>query len=391
MTERLYYHDSFLTRFEARVAEARDGGARVVLDRTAFYPASGGQPCDTGSLNGARVTAVEEEGEGRIVHILESPLPETERVEGVIDWPRRFEHMQQHSGQHLLSAVFGHLFGFATASFHMGAAASTIDLDTPAVTAQQLAAAERRANELVWENLPVSVSFEDAASAEGLRKEPGREGPLRIITIEGIDRSACGGTHVRSTGQIGAILVRKTERIRGQTRVEFLCGVRALARARADYEALDRTARCFSAALDDVPQAAAAALEQAREAEKARRRASLELAELRGKALYAACPPDARGLRIHVERTGKGPIGDEIRALAQSFCAAGQGVFVAACEDPPSILLATGEATGIEAGARLKAALEKCGGRGGGSARIAQGSLPSAEVLEALVRALAQR
>jgi alanyl-tRNA synthetase len=390
MTERLYYHDSYLTEFDAHLLEASHGGTRVLLDRTAFYPASGGQPFDTGTLNGVRVTAVEEDDAGRVVHVLESPLPEAGQVHGVIDWARRFEHMQQHTGQHLLSAVFEELFGFRTVSFHMGAAASTIELDAPLVTPEQLAAAERRANELVWQDVPVRVSFEDAA-AEGLRKEPGREGVLRIITIEGIDRSACGGTHVRSTGQIGAVLVRRTERIRGQTRVEFLCGVRAIGRARADYTALNRTARLFSAALDDVPQAAAAALEQAKEAEKARRKLALELAELRGRALYAACAPDGRGLRVHVERIEKGPISDELRALAQSFCAGGQGVFVGVCTDPPSILLATGEQTGIEAGARLKAALEKYGGRGGGSARIAQGSLPSAEVLEALVRALAQR
>lgn len=391
MTERLYYHDSYLREFDARVVEARDGGTRVALDRTAFYPASGGQPFDTGTLNGVRVTAVEEDDAGRVVHVLESPVAEGERAHGVIDWARRFEHMQQHTGQHLLSAVFEQLFGFRTVSFHMGAAASTIELDASSVTPEQLAAAERRANELVWQDVPVRVSFEDAAAAKGLRKEPGREGVLRIITIEGIDRSACGGTHVRSTGQIGAVLVRRTERIRGQTRVEFLCGVRAVTRARADYTALERTARLFSAALDDVPQAAAAALEQAKEAEKARRKLALELAELRGRALYEACETDGRGLRVHVERIGKGPVGEELRALAQSFCAGGHGVFVAACADPPSILLATGEQTGIEAGARLKAALEKCGGRGGGSARVAQGSLPSAEVLEALVQTLAQR
>lgn len=391
MTERLYYTDSFLTEFDAHVVERLDGGTRVVLDRTAFYPTSGGQPHDTGVLNGVRVTAVEEDPEGRIVHVLEQPLPESDEVRGVIDWPRRFDHMQQHTGQHLLSAVFEQLFGFVTVSFHMGAEASTIDLDAPAVTPAELAAAERRANEILCQDLPVSITFEDAASATGLRKESAREGTLRIITIEGADRSACGGTHVRSTGQIGAILVRKTEKIRGQTRVEFLCGSRAIARARADFEALDRTARQFSAALDDVPQAAAALLEQAKQAEKTRRKLALELAALRGRALYESCPPDSGGLRIYVERIEAGPIDDEARALAQSFCAAGRGVFVAACQNPPSILLATGADTGIDAGARLKAALEKCGGRGGGSPRIAQGSLPSAEILEALVRALSQR
>ncbi len=391
MTDRLYYHDCYLTEFDARVLEATSDGTRIVLDRTAFYPTSGGQPFDTGDLNGVRVTAVEEDEDGRIVHILAAPLPPAGQVHGRVDWPRRFEHMQQHTGQHLLSAVFEHLFGFRTVSFHLGSESSTLDLDTTSIAAEQLAAAERRANELVWQDLPVSIGFEDSSCAEGLRKAPGREGLLRIVAIEGIDRSACGGTHVRTTGQIGAILVRRIEKIRGQTRVEFLCGVRAISRARADFETLDRTARVFSAALDDVPQAAGAAVEQAKQAEKARRRLALDLAELRGKALYQACEPDARGLRLHVERLPQGPIGEETRALAQSFCAGGHGIFIAACQDPPSLLIATGEATGIEAGPRLKAALEKCGGRGGGSARIAQGSLPSAEVLEALVQALSQR
>lgn len=391
MTERLYYHDSYVTEFDATIVDSLDGGARVVLDRTAFYPASGGQPHDTGVLNGVRVVAVEEDSEERILHVLDPPLPESARARGAVDWPRRFDHMQQHTGQHLLSAVFEQLFGFATVSFHLGAEASTIELAAPAVTAEQLSAAERRANELVWQDLPVRICFEDAATAAGLRKESGRGGTLRIIEIEGADRSACGGTHVRSTGQIGAILVRKTEKIRGQTRVEFLCGSRAVARARADFEALDRTARLFSAAPDDVPHAAAALLEQAKQAEKSRRKLALELAELRGKALYASCEPDAGGLRLHVERLVSGPVDDELRALAQSFCSGGRGVFVAACQNPPSILLASGAETGIDAGQRLKAALEKCGGRGGGSARIAQGSLPSAGILESLVAALGQR
>ncbi|GIU76566.1 MAG: alanyl-tRNA editing protein [Bryobacteraceae bacterium] len=391
MTERLYYTDSFLTEFDARVVRAEDGRTRIVLDRTAFYPTSGGQPHDTGTLAGVPVVRVED-ADDEIVHVLAAPLPESGTAHGVIDWPRRFDHMQQHSGQHLLSAVFDQLFGYRTASFHLGSAASTIDLDTASIAPGELAAAERRANELVWQDLPVRVSFEDSRQAEGLRKEAAREGLLRIITIEGVDRSACGGTHVRSTGQIGVVLVRKTEKIRGMTRVEFLCGGRAIARARADYEALDRTARLFSAALEDVPAAAAGALEQAREAEKTRRRLALELATLRGKALYDACAPeDATGLRIHVERLAQGPPGDEIRAMAQSFCAAGDGLFIAASASPPSVLFACGQNTGFQAGARLKAVLEQHGGRGGGAGQMAQGSLPSAELLDAVIAALLQR
>ncbi len=390
MTERLYYHDSFVTEFDARPVWVSGDRTRVVLDRTAFYPTSGGQPFDTGTLAGVPVVGVEEEDE-HIVHTLAAPLPASEMLRGVVDWPRRFDHMQQHSGQHLLSAVFDQLYGYRTASFHLGSTASTIDLEAASIPPEQLAAAERRANELVWHDLPVRISFEDAAAAEGLRREAAREGLLRIITIEGVDRSACGGTHVRSTGQIGAILLRKTEKIRGMTRVEFLCGGRAIARARSDYDALDRTARLFSAALDDVPQAAAAALEQAREAEKARRRLALELAALRGKALHEACPADSAGVRVHVERISEGPLGDEIRAMAQSFCEPGDALFIAVCASPPSVLFAAGSNTGVQAGARLKAVLESFGGRGGGAARMAQGSVPSAELLEAVVAALLQR
>lgn len=385
MTERIYYNDSYQRTFEARVIGTEDGGRKIYLDRTAFYPASGGQPSDSGTLNGVRVVEVVDEEE-RIAHVVESPL-ESERAAGVIDWERRFDHMQQHSGQHLLSAAFEELYGMKTVSFHLGAECSTIDLETGSLTREQARAVEDRANELALECRAVGVQYEDAATAGGLRKATEREGTLRIVTIDGLDRSACGGTHVRTTGEIGPTLIRKLDKIRGNVRVEFLCGRRAMRRSRADYEALSAAARRLGAGLDEVPQLVEALQEQAKESEKARRKLAVELALRRGAELFAAADEDAQGLRRHVERAAEG-LNDELRALAQGFTGTGRGVFIGVCDNPPSLLYAASAASGIHAGNRLKGALAAQGGRGGGNAQLAQGSLSSVEALNALLAAL---
>jgi len=385
MTERLYYADSYLRSFRAQVVEVAGDGLTVYLDRTAFYPASGGQPCDTGSIAGRAVLDVVDEGE-RIAHRLSAPL-DAGVADCAIDWERRFDHMQQHSGQHLLSAVFAGAFALRTASFHLGADSATIDLEGGPVDPPSVREAERRANAVVFENRPLAVEFEDAAAASGLRKPSEREGTLRIVSIAGLDRSACGGTHVRSTGEIGPILIRKIEKVRETTRVEFVCGGRAIRRARADFEALSAAAQLFSVSLDDLPAIAAAHLETARAADKARRKLELELATFQGRELYAATAPDADGLRHHTRRLERGGL-DELRALAQSFTGQPKSVFVAALDDPPSVLLAASADSGIDAGKLLKAALAQTGGRGGGSSRIAQGSVAHRELLDRVLEKL---
>ena len=227
MTERLYYTDAYCTRFEANIAEVVDGEKpRVYLDRTAFYPTSGGQPHDIGRLGVATVLDVIDEGE-RIAHLVEGAIT-GERVTGEVDWPRRYDHMQQHTGQHVLSAIFSDSLGAQTLSVHFGADSSTLDLSVESITPEALRDVERRANEIAWENRPVRVTFEDAVAADGLRKSSDRAGELRIVSIEALDRSACGGTHVRSTSEIGPVLLRRTERAKKALRVEFLCGGRAL-------------------------------------------------------------------------------------------------------------------------------------------------------------------
>ena len=217
MTERLYYSDSYLCNFRACVVDRSEDGHTVYLDHTAFYPSSGGQPHDVGSIAGVSVLNVVDEAE-RIAHQLASPVPGGP-VDCAIDWSRRFDHMQQHTGQHLLSAVFQEAFALKTVSFHLGAESATIDLEGGLVEPRTAQEAERRANQIVFEDRPVRVDFQHATEVLDLRKPSEREGTLRIVSIQDLDRSACGGTHVRSTGEIGPILIRKLDKVRQTTRV----------------------------------------------------------------------------------------------------------------------------------------------------------------------------
>lgn len=388
MTERLYYTDSYLRGFSADVADASADRLTLYLNRTAFYPTSGGQPFDTGLIGSARVMEVVDEGE-RIAHRLEQPWSNEAAgaVECAIDWERRFDHMQQHSGQHLLSAVFEELFALKTVSFHLGAESSSIDLEGGAVDARTVEQAEWRANQAIYEDRPVTVQFQEAEEVSGLRKASERQGTLRIVSIDGLDRSACGGTHVRSTGEIGVVLVRKLEKIRQSVRVEFLCGSRAVRRARNDFQALTAAAQSFSSPLDEVPSLVAAQLETARAAEKVRRKLESDLATYQGRELYHTTAPGADGVRRVVRRAEQGSL-EELRALAQSFTADTKAVFIAALSDPPSVLLAASADAGIDAGKILKAALTEAGGRGGGTARMAQGSVPDHTALERVLEKL---
>ncbi|MCU1272576.1 MAG: alanyl-tRNA synthetase [Bryobacterales bacterium] len=385
MTERLYYTDSYLREFRARVLERSGDGATLYLDRTAFYPTSGGQPNDIGSIDGTAVLDVVDEGE-RVAHRTASPVDAAE-VECRVDWSRRLDHMQQHSGQHLLSAVFIEQFGIETVSFHLGQEISTIDLEIPAVDMEKVTAAERRANEAVWENRPIAVTYEDANAAGDLRKPSDRAGTLRIVSIQGLDRIACGGTHVRLTGEIGPILIRRMEKIRNNVRVEFLCGTRAVRRARADYSALSRIAQLFSTSVDETSQVAATQIEAARDAERLKRKLDAELARYQGRELYEATATDATGIRRAVRRLPKGTL-DDLRALAQSFTAQPKAVFTGVIEQPPAVLLAASADSGLDAGKTLQPLLAQAGGRGGGNARMAQGSVPGREALDGVVRAL---
>ncbi len=385
MTTRLYYADSYLTEFDARVVERAEDGRRVYLERTAFYPTSGGQPHDTGVLGDASVRDVIDEGE-RIAHVLDTPVNES-TLTGRIDWPRRFDHMQQHTGQHVLSAVLEDLFGWATVSVHFGVDVSTLDVDVPTVTPDQVARAERRANEIVFENRPVTVSYEDAAEASGLRKASAREGTLRIVSIADLDRSACGGTHVRATGEIGAILIGKIDKVRQSARLEFVCGLRSVGRARADHDALARLAQSLSAAPNEVADLVARQSTRLKDAESRLRALETDLAARIARERYDGVQADDSGIRRVMERRASGSL-DELRPLALATASLPRAVFVGAVESPAALLVAASDDSGFDAGRAIKAALVDAGGRGGGSARLAQGTLPSREALDRAIASI---
>jgi alanyl-tRNA synthetase len=387
MTRRLYYTDCYLRDFEAAVIDRADDGRRVYLDRTAFYPTSGGQPFDTGRLGGIEVTEVVDEGQ-RIAHLLTEPLS-GQRVRGQVDWPRRFDHMQQHTGQHLLSAVVAELFGFLTVGVHFGRETSTLDLEIGAFTPAQVTAVEARANEIVAENRPVYVSFEEAESVTGLRKLSDRAGDLRVVTIRDLDRSACGGTHVLATGEIGAFLIRKVERSRQRLRLEFVCGARAIRRARGDHELLARLAAEFSSSADELPGLIEAQRQELKHASSARKEVQMALDLGRARELYRQAAPDATGIRRVVVRE-EGPL-DTLRGVAQAFTSMPRAIFVGAVASPPAVMLSASPDSGVDSAGVLKGLLASVGGRGGGSARLAQGILPGRAQLETVVASIGGR
>jgi alanyl-tRNA synthetase len=319
--------------------------------------------------------------EGRIAHVMDRPLSATD-AEGRIDWPRRCDHMQQHTGQHLLSSVMVELFGIPTLSFHMGEAVSTIELGTATLAPGRVERTEEYCAEIVAQARPVSITFEDSTSDLGLRKASERTGELRIVSIEGLDRSACGGTHVRSTAEIGSILIRKLDKVRGNVRLEFVCGLRALRQARRDFRTLSEIGGALSIAFEDAPAAVKTQAAKVKAMEKTCQRLAVELAQREGRELYAATRPDDHGLRRVTER---GTIDEAMRARAQAFVTGNRSMFLAVSEDSPSLLLAASADSGIHAGERLRAAVTAAGGRGGGNQTLAQGSVPSAELLRSVV------
>lgn len=388
MTKHLYYDDSFLYEFDAEVAVLIDGSGpesrpAAILNQTAFYPTSGGQIFDTGWLLPAgkqklRVVEVAEKEDGTILHFLEEAagLEERAQVHGTIDVERRRDHMQQHSGQHVLSAAFIQLFDVPTVSFHMGDDYCSIDLDTRSLSQRQVEEAERLANDIVVENRPVGIRFVTQTEARelGLRKlPPAGKDELRLIDIQNFDLSACGGTHVHHTGQIGSILLRKTEKVKQGWRLEFVCGQRAVATARSDYTTLVDAASLFSAHLRDVPQQIRKAQEESRGSRKAREQLLEELADLYAARLLSETAESA-GRKIVVRTFADRDLAF-IKLLAQRLTRQYSATIalLGTTFEPPALVFGQSPGQPFDMGALMKEALAKLGGRGGGSKDMAQG------------------
>jgi len=403
VTERLYYSDSFLHEFSGLVTSVREvpgvsgePGWQLTLDRTAFYPTSGGQPFDTGVLRAksqgdatleTRVEQVEEDEDGALWHFVQRPLAPETHVQGQVDWGRRFDHMQQHTGQHLLSAVFLAELHAPTVSFHLGESSSTIDLAGGPLAHHSLERVERIANEIIADDRPVIMRYisrdeADAMLAAGeLRKLPDRQGAIRLIEIAGCDRNACGGTHVRSTGQIGGLLLRGVEKVSRGVRVELVCGLRAVRTARADAATLSETSALLSTGAAEMPAAVSRLLAEGKANAKERQRLREELAVFHAARLVAEAPVE-NGLRLIV-RAWTDRDREFVRLLASRTAAATPSTAVIFCANevqPARMFVARSADLNFNCGQILREELARLGLRGGGSADLAQGDVPAEQV-----------
>jgi alanyl-tRNA synthetase len=394
-TRRLYYGDSYLGEFDADLVSCekgvhRDGRAtfEVILEETAFYPTSGGQPHDLGRLDDAEVLDVRDDGD-EIVHIVDRGF-QRGKVHGCIHWARRIDHMQQHTGQHLLSAIFQERFGLATVSFHLGSEVSTIDLRGNEPSEAVLEGAERAANEVIFDDRPVTVRYGTAEKLAqlGVRKEVERTGILRAIEIEGVDLQPCGGTHVRKTSQIGVTLVRRCNKIRQDWRVEFVCGRRTERVARADAKLLRGVAEKLNCASEDVAEAAGRAVHE-RDAHFKNAKAALQrLAEAEAALTLQREPAASGGLRVVVRYFQDESDGEYLGAYATALAKAENTVALLGRSPCGHVYFAQHPSAGKDMNALLKQMMQEFGGKGGGAKDFARGKLNDGQVVEkALARA----
>jgi alanyl-tRNA synthetase len=403
LTERLYYRDSFLREFEARVIScvgSQPVGAKgeaahwwVTLDRTAFYPTSGGQPHDKGRLAEAHVLDVFEREDGSIIHVTDREVPQGP-VRGSIDWARRFDHMQQHTGSHILTAAFLELFDIPPVSFHMSKTVSTLDVAASSVSPEQLEHIERFVNEIIFEDKPVHVHFGTGTelAALGVQKESEREGILRAVEIQGVDIQACGGTHVSRTGQIGLILVRRVKKVRESWRVEFVCGQRARRVARTDFALLDDISQRLTCSPETIHAALTRLVNERNAANRFGQRYLTESAALQAQLLlakehaeHAADPP----------RTVVGILPDAdmeyLRTVATNIIAEPSVVALLGSEANGNIVMAKSEGVHLDMNVLLRDAVKGSGGKGGGTPDFAQGSVPQGGDLKRILRHAAER
>ena len=385
VTERLYYSDSHLIEFEARVVDVTErvsGWTAVVLDRTAFYPTGGGQPSDTGTLNGSRVVECIDDGAKGVLHVVQGVAPARDAtVRGRVDWARRLDHIQQHTGQHILSQAFVKLFNAPTKSFRVMDASCEIDVELNNPSTEIIERAVELANNVIWEDRAIAILnvTSDQTADLPLRKEPAREGELRLIEIEGFDLTPCGGTHAYRTGEVGMIAVRSWERAKGLTRIEFVAGTRAL----ADYRKANKSARemaaLFSTGRDDAPQLAAQMVEENKELHQRVRMLEEVAAGVEAEKLLATAGPG--GIVTHVFDARDA---ESLKRLAHALMTKPGTVALLASRDKDNARLVfarSPDASG-DMSALMREACTLLDGRGGGKPEIAQGGGKHVEKLD---------
>ncbi len=396
VTERLYYADSHLIEFEARVTDKSDrvsGWTAVTLDRTAFYPTGGGQPSDTGTIDGQRVLECIDDEENGILHVIQGRVPEVgATVRGRVDWPRRLDHIQQHTGQHILSQAFVTLFNAPTRGFRVLSEICEIDVEIKNPSDELIERAVELANNVIWEDRHLTIREVTAAEAAQLplRKDSGREGELRLIEIEGFDLTPCGGTHAQRTGEVGMIAVRAWERAKGLTRIEFAAGTRAL----ADYRRANKTARAvaahLSAARDDAPKLTARIVEENKELHRRVRALEEVSAKVDAEELLAGASTDKRGLRV-VAQVFESRDAESLKRLALALIHHPNTIALLGSRDDDSARLVFGRSVDApgDMNALMREACELVEGRGGGKTDMAQGGGRNVAALNGAIEAAA--
>ncbi len=382
-TERTYYYDSYRKEFTARIEEIvpSENGFKMYFDRTSFFPESGGQPADRGWIEDEPLLEIVDEGE-RVAHRV-ARLPEKQEVRCQLDWERRFDHMQQHTGQHILSAAFWRQAGYPTVSFHLGPEICTLDLESDRVGARQLAESEELAQRIIFENRPIRVNLHSSQEALqlGLRHSVEREGELRIVEIEDFDRTACGGTHVSQTGSVGLILIRKAAKEKGLTRVEFVCGGRAVKMAHREHAILDEVARKFSAASSDLPDLVGRQFQQLKAAERREARRLGQLARYEAQQWLAEAH-EKSGLKV-VRKIFAPEEGSRAKATVRAVVESAKTLaLVGVRSEPATLILAQAAGGPHDMGQLIRQVMERFGGKGGGSRDFAQGGGIPAQRLE---------
>ena len=388
MTRRLYYEDSHLRAFDAVVqaVEERDGSIWASLDRTAFYPGGGGQPSDRGTIEAHAVTEVAESN-GSIWHRVDGPLGAGSSVSCTVDWPRRFDHMQQHTGQHILSRAFVELASADTRSFHMGEEEVTIDVDHSGPAEDLLRAVEERASAIVWEDREVTTHVvpREEALRFPLRKPPDVEGLVRVVEIGAYDWSACGGTHVHRSGEVGLIAILGTERYKGGTRVSFVAGRRALRRLRQRSDILRDACLEFTAGESDLLRAVRRLKEERNQLDRRIKPLVRESLEREAVRLLEEAPRGGNGPVVARALPERDP--DEVGLLAGLIAGRG-GIALLVSGGPSPRAHFCAPAGTISVGPLLGEICRRHGGRGGGRPESAQGTIPGDRVTAALQEAL---
>ena len=362
---------------------ARPPAWEVVLDETALYPTSGGQPCDRGKLGDANVLDVRDDGD-EIVHIVDREL-RLGPVHGCVDWPRRFDHMQQHTGQHLLSAMFQERFGRPTVSFHLGAEIEFDRLARGRADSEEiLEGAERAANRVIFEDRPINVRYgtPEQLAEMGVRKEVQRTGILRAIEIEGADLQPCGGTHVRRTAQIGMLLVRRCTKMRQDWRVEFVCGSRAERIARRDFLLLRRAAEHLGCATDEVADSAGRVVSDRDGRFKEYRGVLQRLAEAEAALALQALPAGPDGLRVVARAFQEDTQAEYLGHFASQLAKSDKTIALLSRTPCGHLFFAQHPSAGQDMNALLRQVLERLGGKGGGTRDFARGRLSEAAQAE---------